>query len=324
MTTAIIDLGTNTVILLVAKIRPDKSFEVLHDESRIVRLGEGLIETENFCIGAMERALAAITDYKKIIADLVCEQVILVGTAGFRAAKNAAVLTEEIQNKFNWRVQIISGEEEARLIHLACATDFKHVKPPTLTLDIGGGSTEFIFDDGKEVAATSLAFGVVKLTERFLKSDPPKKSECAALTKFVLTELTTNFPGHEQASKTQRAGAKRRPNLIATAGTPTTLSAIKQKLIQYDAEKVHGSIVTKSELAHIMKELVPLKLTERAKFPCLPEKRADVIVAGMLILKAVMDYFDLDRFYVSDRGLRYGVLYDEISSPHSTASGGDC
>lgn len=309
MKIAIIDIGTNTTLLLVAEVVSDHSYKILHDECRITRLGEGLnspnLTNPQFLPQPMERCLNTLRDYKKTLEKFQCDDCHVVGTAAFRQAKNADDFVKRVKNELGLKIKIISGEEEAQLIHLACAMDFPHIEKPILVVDIGGGSTEFILDDGKNIREISLPFGVVKLTEQFLFSDPPTENEMKNLEEFLKKEIGQNvkpLSGRPQ-------GAATTLSTIATAGTPTTLKALALNLNQYDASQVHGKSLTRSEVEKIFVQLKNLPFAKRAQLPCLPEKRADVILAGTAILMTVLDELQLEKFWVSDRGLRFGILY---------------
>lgn len=306
MKTAIIDIGTNTTLLLIAEIGSDQSYKILHDECRITRLGEGLNKpdsTPHFLPEPLERCLNALRDYKKILGKFQCADCHVVGTAAFRQAKNADDFVKRVKKELDLNVKIICGEEEAQLIHLACVQDFPHIEKPILVIDIGGGSTEFILDDCKNIREISLPFGVVKLTEQFLFSDPPTENEMKNLKKFLKKEINQNVRPLISAQK---------PSVIATAGTPTTLKALALNLNKYDATQVHGKSLTRSEVEKIFLELKNLPFAKRAQLPCLPEKRADVILAGTAILITILDELQLEKFWVSDRGLRFGILYSNI------------
>lgn len=298
---AVLDLGTNTVLLLIAEVLADGSYQVIHDEGEVVRLGEGIHHKPCFLPQAMHRTEVLLSRYRNIIDQHHCDEIMGVGTAGFRRAQNASEFCQHIQNKIGITIDIISGEEEARLIHLAARSDFPELPNPLLVLDIGGGSTEFIFENHEaEIKAVSLAFGVVRLTERFLHSDPPTTNEIQQLEKYVNGELKRLSPDIHPGY------------LVATAGTPTTLCALALGLLQYDASRVHGQKLSRLKIEELSKRLLALPLVQRSKLPCLPEKRADVIVAGVQILLCVMRYFGLDDVKVSDHGLRYGVLLRAI------------
>lgn len=297
---AILDIGTNTALLLIAEIFPDKTYRVLHDECEVVRLGEGIHHEPRFLSAAMQRTKDLLLRYRATIDRFACEKILAVGTASFRRANNAAAFCAEVKQDTGIEIEIISGEKEARLIYLAARGDFADLETPLLVLDIGGGSTEFILENRTGgISENSLNFGVVKLTERFLPSDPPTGDQVKSLTKFVREEISS------------LSCAKERPrHMIATAGTPTTLCALSLNLMSYDASRVHGERLSLEQIENLTAKLSQMTLQERIKLPCLPEKRADVILAGAHILLCVMQHFGLKELVVSDHGLRYGVLMD--------------
>lgn len=303
---AVIDIGTNTALLLIAKIFQQVPYEILCDEIRFPRLGEGLDKTFYFSESAKNRVLEALQDYKKIIEDFFCQDILVTGTAPFRKAKNPKVFVKIIQDRFGFQVKILSGEEEARFVHLAASAAFPNLEKPFLVLDIGGGSTEFIFDEGRgawpcaPTQEISLPIGVVNLTERFLFSDSDTKKELNALQRFIRNSLKILPPFSVK-------------NLIATAGTPTTLCSMALGLKAYDAKKIHGQRLKLSVIEDLFQRLTALTLAQKQKIPGLTLQRADVIVAGTLLLIEVLNHFGLKDFFVSDHSLRHGVLLDWLS-----------
>lgn len=304
MKIAVIDIGTNTVLLLIGKYE-GRSFRVLRDEARIVRLGEGLKEGGSFSLEAMQRAVDALKGFQQTIDKKDCNKTLIVGTAACRIATNFKDFTQMAREAgIKSEIQIISGEKEAQLIHKGCIQSFEHLPKPLLVLDIGGGSTEFIFDNGQTIQAQSLNFGAVKLMEQFLHTDPPTLEELKALEDHV----------RQQISALPFINSVPKPQLIATAGTPTTLYAVHKKMAQYDGEKVHGQKMSLDELNNQWSSLIDIPLKIRSLIPCLPPKRADIIIAGSSILKVVMETAGLSEFNISDRGLRYGVMDEAAHS----------
>ncbi len=304
---AIIDLGTNTLILLVVSVQPDFTFTLLHDEACVVRLGEGINKNKKFLPAAMDRAFSALAHFKTVIDQQTCKRVIAIGTAGFRNATNAPEFIERVKNELQIPITVISGEHEAELIYAATKRDFQNLTPPQLTVDIGGGSTEFIFDDGKTFAAKSIPFGSVKLTEQFLTNDPPTSEEIQRLDNHIFEHLKKMT---QELSTTPSAQSGTKPTIIATAGTATTLAAMHQHLNIYDPKKVHQSQLSQLELKKIAALLAAMPIRERQQLPGLTPLRADVIVAGARLLLAIATYFDTETLWISDRGLRYGILYN--------------
>ncbi|MCP5463757.1 MAG: Ppx/GppA family phosphatase [Deltaproteobacteria bacterium] len=312
---AFIDLGTNTLILLVADLFADGHHEVIQQEFDLVRLGEGLFETGLFSEEAFARTLTAIKKYKKICVDLNCDSIRLVGTAACRRASNTNDLITEIKKQTGIHLEVISGDEEARLIHAATMADFGHLKTPRLILDIGGGSTEFIFDLQPNLTKRkSLDFGSVKLFENTKPSDPMTETQANELKNFVAKstkELLSEFNLEEK---------NLRPNVIATAGTPTTYLALHKQLKEYDASKIHGHNMSLHDLKQQIMRLQKMTTAERGQLNCLPPKRADIIVVAGLILESVLETLQCQEFWVSDQGLRFGLVQDELLSGIASSS----
>lgn len=294
MTFATIDIGTNAVLLLVAEYPPLK---VLRDEARITRLGEGLHEQPLFLRTAQERTLAVLKDYKSICDSFSVEKNIAVGTAAFRKAKNTDDFIQQVKKETGITIEIISGEEEARLSYLSATTDFPE-EANLLVLDIGGGSTEIISKDG----SVSLDLGAVVLSEKIIKHDPPTEKEISELLRSIdkiLVGAQFMAPSSDKPAK-----------LVGLAGSVTTLSAIKQRLTDWDGSRVQGSILTTKDLDEMISLFQKTTNEQRSKIPGMVKGREDTILAGTLILRKVMDHVGIDQVTVSDRGLRYGLIYD--------------
>ncbi|HLD45559.1 MAG TPA: hypothetical protein VJC18_08990, partial [bacterium] len=289
----------------------------------LVRLGEKIHENGFFLPEAMNRALAVLLDFKSLIKKHNCRKVRVVATAGCRGAVNAPAFIQDVRQQTGLSIEIISGEEEASLTHLACKTDFAHLGLPLMVLDIGGGSTEIILDDGKQVIKKSFPFGVVTLTEKFFHHDPPENNEIERCREYIkdnfwkfLPDLGPWTPALSDLSRLlsrEAEGLDFGLNLVAPAGTPTTLCAISKNLLEYDSSQVHGTQMAKTEVVKITKKLEALSFNERCLIPCLPPKRADVIIAGGHILDVVMGFFGLTHFTVSDQGLAFGIIYQLLS-----------
>ncbi len=301
---AIIDLGTNTALLLIAEWHEKSGWFVLEDASSIVRLGEGLHTHQRFAPQALERCFLTFSDFQKkcLQYNIPDSSVFVVGTAACRMSQNTKELQKEIQDRFSWTLQVISGETEADLIFSAMTHDFKNANQPLCVLDIGGGSTELICDTDNKLWRVSLPFGVVTLTERFINQDPPTEQSLLMLETFVSEALSNQVLPYLDRTLLKEA------RFVATAGTPTTMSAVWQKLLTYDPQKVHGSLLSYETVSELTSQFCSVGLEERKRIPCLPEKRADLIIAGGIILKTVMSVLGLKQMIVSDKGLRHGIL----------------
>jgi len=309
MISSVIDIGTNTVILLIAKVNKS-SIRVLHDEAHITRLGQGLSENHFFHAAAMQRTLEVLKKFKKTCDEFDVEKIEVVGTAAFRVAANAQVMLEKVKDECGFKVKIITGEEEAEAVFHAAYHDFQKEHKKLLVIDIGGGSTEIIIGPGPKngpQALVSLPMGSVRLTEEYIRHDPIAPEEFKSLLNFLKNEL------QDQLDDFMPAGVSTEEyTLVATAGTATTVAATALKMSEYDPEKIHGHVLMKEELGELIDQFINSDINTRKKMPGMTPERADVIVAGSILLHAILTYFKKDRVLISDRGLRYGVFYKKF------------
>ena len=294
-----IDIGTNTALLLIAEW-DGKNVKMIRDEARITRLGQGLHSHPAFLTESQERTLKVLREYRQYCTQAGVEKIIAVGTAAFRKAKNAMEFVDRVEKELGFRIRIISGEEEAQLSYLSVARDFEYSN--LFALDIGGGSTEIISKDG----GVSLDLGGVVLTERIVKQDPPTEDEVKKILDEIEGKIDLSNLHFSKEGKT----------LVALAGSVTTLSAIKQKLTTWDGAKVQGSILTLQDVEEMVTLFRKTTNEERRRIPGMVKGREDTILAGTLILRSVMEKLGVDQVIVSDRGLRFGLIYS------STRTGG--
>jgi exopolyphosphatase/guanosine-5'-triphosphate,3'-diphosphate pyrophosphatase len=294
---ATIDIGTNSVLLLVAQKRADGQFDAVSERAEITRLGQGVDATKRLSDEAMDRTLSTLESFTKEARELGADEIAVSATSAARDATNGAEFTETIRSRFGLEVEIIDGDVEAKLSFASAFSDFGGAEPLTV-IDIGGGSTEIIVGDvsGAISFRTSFDVGSVRLTERLIKHDPPSTQELAALR----AHLDSAFSGLARAAP----GAR----LVGLAGTVTTLYAVVNKISPYDANLVHGSVLTLDRLDNVVERLAALPVHLRRTIPGLQPQRADVIVAGGIILQCALRSLGMDRLTVSDRGLRWGLL----------------
>jgi exopolyphosphatase/guanosine-5'-triphosphate,3'-diphosphate pyrophosphatase len=291
-----IDLGTNTCLLLVADWdeKSQKVTRVIHDQSTMVRLGQGVDKTQKLHPDAIERTRACLRGYASRLIQLGVKpsQTIAVATATARDAQNGKDFFSEIEKDFGFRFQIITGEEEARYMFLGGMlpdSDPDH----SVVIDIGGGSTEL-----KTLhSGVSLKMGSVRFTERFLKSDPVTDEEFWAC-QAAIDDLYASIDEKPFQGK----------SLLGVAGTIVTLAQWQLELLSFDAEKLNGSTLTRGDVHRLVEELKWRSIAERRLLPGMEPGRADVILAGALILWRAMELFNLRELKISTRGLRYGVL----------------
>ncbi len=308
-----IDIGTNTIRLLIAKAAAG-TFHEQYSDRKITRLGQDIDRTGSFSPEAEERSLLALLDFAASIKQYEVDHVAVVGTSAFRIASNTGKFLTAIKDKTGLVVRVISGEEEARLTLLGVTEVLKNSQidrnAPAVVVDIGGGSTEIIMTRfGCELIIESLPLGAVYLTERFIKHDPPQADEINHLKKWIRTLL-------QQECREIQASPSRL--LVGTAGTITTLAAMDQKLVEYDPCKINGYVMSKETVGMITNRLCASTLKERRTIPGLEQGREDIILAGSLIALEIMDYFHAQTMIVSDWGLREGIVLDLYARIHES------
>jgi exopolyphosphatase / guanosine-5'-triphosphate,3'-diphosphate pyrophosphatase len=302
---ATIDLGTNTVRLLVVDAADEGRWRVLHEEQRVTRLGEGLAATGALGETPMSRTAATVTEYVARAESFAPEEVRIVATSAVREAANGTAFAAAVERAVKRRVDVITGEEEARLTLRGARAGVGAGAGDLLLFDIGGGSTEYIRAEGTRVAsAVSVKLGVVELAERYPFPGPVGWDRYAALAREVAARLHAAVP-----SEIWRAPVER---LVGTAGTVTTLAALDLGLTRYEASRVQGHALARSAVERLLKRLGELSVDERAALPCLEPGRADIIVHGIAIVTATLDRAGVDTVVVSDWGLREGLVAERL------------
>jgi len=303
MIVASIDIGTNTVLLLIAEVNSvTKKIIPLHNEQRIPRIGKGLVPGNRINEERVALLYKVLSDYRNTINKFECEKVLVTATNAFRIAANKDELVNEIKKKFGLDIFVLTGEEEGRLAYLGAVSDYSGEKN-TLVIDIGGGSTELILGKGKNILYDkSYPIGVVSATEKFLVNNPPTGQEIINFS----NELTKTFNNlKEKINDPDMA--------IAIAGTPTTLACIKQGLKDYNEEAIEGSYLTDNELKSLIEELSQLSCEEiKNKYGDVVNGREDVLLAGTNILKHIMQLLNMEEVKVSTKGIRYGAIVDYL------------
>jgi exopolyphosphatase / guanosine-5'-triphosphate,3'-diphosphate pyrophosphatase len=283
MRVGVVDLGTNSTRLLVADVHGGH-VEELERRTDITRLGEGVDKRRKLLPLPIARVRNVLADYRRELDTQGAERVLAIGTSAIRDADNGEAFLGEVEWSYGFKTRLLSGEEEATLTCKGVANG-QPLDSGTLVLDIGGGSTELI----TAAECVSLDIGSVRLTERFLPSDPPTRSELDACAEAVRDAL----PGLEPR------------NCIGVAGTITTLAALE--LGGYDPERVHGRHLSREEIEAQLQRLASLPLAERRRLPGLEPERAPVIVAGAVIVDEVLGRYALAGLKVSERDLLHGA-----------------
>jgi exopolyphosphatase/guanosine-5'-triphosphate,3'-diphosphate pyrophosphatase len=293
-----IDIGTNTVLMLIADVRSDGSLEVVRDEHFIGRLGKGVDEHGNIQTDTFHRIHDILSQLKTIADSLGVTHLTACGTSALRDAENRQEFINFIKQKLAIEIRILSGTEEAELTYLGAVSDYLPYTTPEnyAVLDIGGGSTEIIVGSGTRVASSqSIDIGSVRLTERILKNNPPSDHALATATRLVQDHLHSISPLSPSIT------------LIGVAGTLTTLSALDLRIPKYENILVHRHILTMESIEKIFRELRPLTLDQLRRYPQIHPARADILLAGIIILREIVRKVNISKITVSDRGLRYGI-----------------
>jgi exopolyphosphatase/guanosine-5'-triphosphate,3'-diphosphate pyrophosphatase len=289
---AAIDLGTNTTRLIVADVT-DGTVDAILRRTTITRLGEGVDSRRRLLPLPIARVRNCLADYRRELESLVAERALVVATSAVRDAENGEAFLGEIEWSYGFTTRLLSGEEEADLTLRGVG----EVDGETVVIDIGGGSTELIVA-GERV---STELGSVRLTERFLGSDPPTAGELEELARAVRSAL-------EEEDLSAKRG-------IGVAGTVTSLAALDLGLVEYDADRVHGHRLAQDAVRAQLERLAALPLAERREVPGLEPERAPVIVAGAEILLEVMRHLGLAEIEVSERDLLDGAALEAAKLP---------
>jgi exopolyphosphatase/guanosine-5'-triphosphate,3'-diphosphate pyrophosphatase len=297
---ASIDIGTNTILLLIADVGKGVLKPLLEKET-IVRLGEGVHPNGVLLEGAMERGIRTLTQCLKECQEMGVQRIFAAGTSALREAKNAGDFLRKVEEKLNLPIEIISGEEEAQLSFLAVTRDLGDHKKSILVVDVGGGSTEFVLGKGNQISHwVSLPVGSVRFTEQFLLSDPVRQAEWVNMENEIIKGLE-KVP-HPQKPFT----------MVAVGGTATTLASVEMGLEHFIYEKIHHFVLRRKVLESQLELYRSKTLEERRKIPGLFPARADVILAGGAILYFAMEEFEAPSVLISCHGVRYGLIYEKL------------
>ncbi|MGH7204853.1 MAG: Ppx/GppA family phosphatase [Nitrospiraceae bacterium] len=302
MVLAGVDIGTLTCRLLIARVSEAGRLTELRSDRRIVRLGEGVDHSRRLRPDAMDRVISTLLEWRNVIESYQVNGQIAVATSAVRDAVNREEFVDRAKREAGFEVEIITGEEEARRTLLGIRSGLPEGVTDILALDIGGGSTEFILDrPGAESIVRSSDIGVVRLTERMLLHDPPTERELQAARETIKKEIQQVGGLLGDVSGT---------TFVGTAGTITTLAAMAQRLPRYEPARIHIFSLKLATVQKLEQELLSRTKAQRRGMPGLEVGREDVIVAGTLILRTVMETLGYRDCLVSDLGLREGVLID--------------
>jgi exopolyphosphatase/guanosine-5'-triphosphate,3'-diphosphate pyrophosphatase len=302
MRVAAIDCGTNSIRLLIADVdRGAGTFVEVTRQMKIVRLGEGVDKTGQFAPAAIERTLSAVREYASEIARYQPEALRFCATSAARDARNRAIFVNGVEEILQVTPEVITGAEEARLSFLGSTRDFSIDQGPFLVVDIGGGSTEFVYGTRDVDASISVNIGCVRMAERYLRLDPPTESELTAARADIDEAIA------QAAAVVPITSAK---TLVAVAGTATTVAAAALNLKRYDPEILHLSRISAAQTHEVAIRFAQLNHAQRAALPYLHPGRVDVIAAGALVLSRVIDATGASEFVASEHDILDGIAWN--------------
>ena len=300
MTVAVIDIGTNTVLLLVARFDPSGKITPLVYEQRVPRLGRGVDAQRNLQPESIERVLTVLREYKEIVSRFAAPAIVACATSAVRDAHNREDFVHRVRNRVGLDVEVLSGSDEALWTYRGAISGLPDVHK-AMVVDIGGGSTEITVGVHNSITqCSSLDIGSVRLTERCFKHDPPTESEVKTATGIVEEQLNLH-------RSFDIMGAK----LIGVAGTATSLAVLDQRLKEFAMSAVTNYVLQRKHVRALLDTLSTMPSSGINELSTIMEGRHDVITAGALILHEIMSRYKFEEMVVSERGVRYGLAIRE-------------
>ena len=304
MRIAAIDCGTNSIHMIVVRIRPDLSFEVIDREKEMVRLGSGGLDGKALTPEAMTAALQAFSRFRRLAQSHQVEEILAAATSAVREAENGGEFLAAVERETGIKPQVISGTEEARLIHLAAIYGVDVAGASAVVVDIGGGSVEITHGAGTSLrVARSFKLGVIRLTERFVHTDPLSGRDCRKLVRHIEGELS------KYLREIREAGFDR---VIGTSGTILSLGTVATADRRRAGDEIRNLRVPAKQIHRLRKEVTDRSITERMKMPGLDPRRADLIVSGAVLFDTILRHLDATEVTLCDYALREGLVLDYI------------
>ncbi len=305
---AVIDVGTNSVKILVAEVE-NRVIEPLLEKSRQTRLGRGFYETRRLQSEAIAQTAAAVAEFSGLARQWQAVRTRVIATSATREAVNQQELTAAIQQAAAVPVEIIPGEQEAEWAFQGVSTDPDLADQPLLIIEVGGGSTQLVLGKNHHHSfRQSFPIGAVRLMEKLRPGDPPSLADLAGSRGWL-----TDFFNQQVAPAIESSlndSLRRELRLVGTGGTSTVLACMAHELRAFDRARIEGTRLSQRQVLETMVRLWSLPHAERRKIVGLPPNRADIILMGVAIYEAVLQHFQLQELYISTRGLRFGVLLD--------------
>jgi exopolyphosphatase/guanosine-5'-triphosphate,3'-diphosphate pyrophosphatase len=302
---AAVDIGSNSVRLKISRLA-GRRLRTVHEDREVTRLGEWVFRTGYLSPDAMGDTVKVLRRFHRAVQRFGAEQVRVVATSALRDARNSKAFLEWVRSATGWPVEIISGQQEAQLIHLGLVSNLRLSSAPALMIDLGGGSCELTISAGGHIRDTvSLPLGAVRLTNEFLRHDPPRKKEVERLRGFVSREV---------GRIAERIAAAKVRTVIATSGSAAALSAACRSLYRTAPDQA-----PRASLQKLARRLSKLKVEERKKIAGIGPRRAEIIVAGALVYREIVERCQLRGFRYSELGLRDGLLAEMAAQKDQSA-----
>jgi exopolyphosphatase/guanosine-5'-triphosphate,3'-diphosphate pyrophosphatase len=299
MRVGVIDCGTNSIRLLIADIEGNNFREVTR-QMQVVRLGQGVDETNQFHPDALERTFAAVDLYAAELARRGVEKIRFCATSATRDATNRNIFIEGVKERLGIEPEVISGDEEARLSFAGATREFDRSDGPFLVVDIGGGSTEFVLGTDSVDTAISVNIGCVRMTERHFHNDPPTADEVALARRDIQNAIDIAYASVDiKSAKT----------LVCVAGTATTVAAAALGLPEYDRYAIHLSRIQADQVHDVSKRFTSMTRDERAALGYMHPGRVDVITAGSLVLSEIVKATGAKEFVASENDILDGMAW---------------
>jgi exopolyphosphatase / guanosine-5'-triphosphate,3'-diphosphate pyrophosphatase len=306
MRIAAIDIGTNSLHMIVVQVRPDLSFEVIDREKEMVRLGAGGLDGRALTPEAMHAALQVLSKFRRLAESHKVDEVIAVATSATREAENGGEFLRAVTQQTGIRPRVISGTEEARLIHQAAVYGVSGSGDTAVVIDIGGGSVEVTRGAGAAIElGRSFKLGVIRLTERFIKTDPLEARDQRKLVRYIDAEIG------KYLNQIARAGFDR---VIGTSGTIMSIGAVAAAADgQAPGASLRNRRIPAKQIHAVRKEIQSLDLEKRLRVPGLEPRRADLAIAGAILLDELLKRLGAQELTLCDLSLREGLVLDYIA-----------
>jgi exopolyphosphatase/guanosine-5'-triphosphate,3'-diphosphate pyrophosphatase len=299
---AIIDIGTHSILYLLATLDNQNKLITFHQETTSVRLGRVLHQNGAIQETSCRKAVEVINHYKQLAISQMARNIIATGTQVFRTAENSSQIIQKIQDQTALPIEILSEEKEAKWSYMG-AKYGKTIEEPSIVADVGGGSTEIVLGKENQIEDwTSFNIGAVVLTEKYIQHDPPLKEEIVEIESVINSKL-------DSSTKTM---LQKGQCLIAVGGTATTLAALDLNLKKYQADVVDGYVLDQLQIKKFIDQFLKSSVKEKRKQLYPDPERADIILAGTLILNCLLKIGNFEKMTISDHGLRYGIALREF------------